>query len=191
MRFFNKYFFIGLGTGVVLTIALTVAVMYILSKIMSEEIEVRLQSPEFPNQPKIAAYGQADYRWSVLTLDSVETPLSQFRGKVVFLNFWATWCQPCVAEMPSIQSLYDSLKNENVAFLLISDEDENTVRRFMEKRFTVPVYLQKGEPPSLFRTDVIPATFILDCNGGLVFKHVGSAKWDGEPTVRFLRQLMQ
>jgi thiol-disulfide isomerase/thioredoxin len=192
MCFFNKYFFIGVGVGVVLTLVFIVAIIYVLNKMMSEKLEVTLDSPEFPSDPKIAAYGQADYRWSVWTLDGSEVALSQFKGKVLFLNFWATWCQPCIAEMPSIQSLYDSLRHENVAFLLISHEDDTIVRQFMEKkRFTFPIYLQKGESPRLFQTDVIPATFILNRDGGLVFKHVGSAKWNGEPTFRFLRRLMQ
>ena len=111
MRFFNKYFFIGLGSGAVLTIALIFLAGYILfmrTMPSPEKIEAILRPPEFPNDQQVSVYEQTD-RWSIRTLEGAEVGLSQFKGKVVFLNFWATWCKPCINEMPSIQNLYDYL----------------------------------------------------------------------------------
>ena len=117
--------------------------------------------------------------------------LSQFKGKVVFMNFWATWCRPCGAEKPTIQNLYNYLKNEDVVFLLISNEKKETVQAFVEKRkFTFPVYLYKDDLPNVLKSPGIPATFILDRDGVIVFKHVGLAKWDDESCWSFLRGLM-
>jgi peroxiredoxin len=192
MRFFNKYFFIGLGSGVVLTIVLIFAGLLVLRSLMFTpgKVQTRLPTPEFPSRQKVSVYDQAD-RWSIRTLDGNEVPFSQFKGKVVFLNFWATWCPPCVAEMPSIQNLYDSLKNEDTTFLLISHENEKTVKDFIvKKNFNMPVYLCRDGLPNVFRSRGIPATFILDRDGTIVFKHIGSAKWDSEACQNFIRGLM-
>ncbi|NVL90148.1 MAG: TlpA family protein disulfide reductase [Desulfobacterales bacterium] len=192
MRFFNKHFSIGLGSGVVLTITLIFLAGYVLVKIrsVSDRGETRSKPPDFSSYQQAAVYEQAG-SWSIRTLEGKEVPFSQFKGKVVFLNFWATWCPPCVAEMPSIQNLYDSLKDDDIAFVLIADENKRTVRNFMKKnRFTFPVYVQGKNLPDLFNTRRIPATYILDRKGIVVFNHVGSAKWDDEACLRFFRSLM-
>lgn len=190
MRFFNKYYFFGLGSGVVLTFFLLLLVTLLLIP-SPEEMEAMLEPPDFPNSSQVAVYGQTDFLWSIQTLEDMEIPLSQFKGKVVFINFWATWCGPCVSEMPNIQNLYDSLKNEGVSFLIISDENVETVRDFMEKKqFSFPVYLRGPDVPIVFESDAIPITFIIDRDGRIVLKHVGSAKWDDESSQRFLRSLL-
>ncbi len=194
MRFFNKYFFIGLASGVALTIAVIAVGGYILFTMMTVDpkmAEENLPAPDFPPTSQRSIYGQADYGWKFRTLDGKDVMLSEFKDKVVFINLWATWCKPCVYEMPSIQTLYDSLKNEEVAFLLISDETEETIRKFMaEKNYTFPVYLRSEELPTVFKTMGIPATFILSRDGAVVFKHVGSAKWDDVSSLKFIRELM-
>ena len=195
MKLFNKYFFIGMATGVVLVILIICVGGYFLYKQVSknslEQIKTELLPPSFPDKSRIAIIGQADYSWPLQTLDGRETTLSEFRDKVVFINLWATWCMPCVAEMPNIQSLYDSLKSEQVAFLVISNEPKETVKKFLnDKKFTFPVYLCNKELPGVFKTMGIPATFILSRDGSVVFKEVGSAKWDDVSSLNFLRGLM-
>lgn len=190
MRFFNKYYFLGLGSGVALTFFLLFLFAIILIP-SPEDMEAMLEPPDFPNSSQVPVYGQTDFLWSVQNLEEMEIPLSQFEGKIVFINFWATWCGPCVSEMPSIQNLYDSLKDEDLSFLLISDEDGETVRDFMEKKqFSFPVYLRGPDVPIVFESDAIPTTFIIDRDGRIVLKHVGSAKWDDESTLHFLRSLL-
>ncbi len=195
MKLFNKYFFIGMATGVLLVILIICFGGYLVYKQVSknslEQIKTELLPPSFPERTKIAIYGQADYSWPLRTLEGRETTLSEFKDKVVFINLWATWCMPCVAEMPNIQSLYDSLKSEQVAFLVISNEPKETVKKFLnDKKFIFPVYLSKKELPSVFKTMGIPATFILSRDGSVVFKEVGSAKWDDVSSLNFLRGLM-
>ncbi len=193
MRFFNKYFFIGLVAGVALIIILILFGSYIFVKKMTPDQarEIMLFTPNFPTSSERTLYGQVDYNWTIQTPDGKKVTLSEFKNKVLFINLWASWCNPCVVEMPGIQRLYDSLKNEEVAFLLISDEDESTVRHFIKnKKFNFPVYLRTGDVPNVFITRGIPATFIVDKEGAIVFKHIGFANWDDESTRSFIRSLL-
>jgi thiol-disulfide isomerase/thioredoxin len=194
MRFFNKYFFLGLASGVILVILLIPLGGYLayqlwLKSTLEEAagMHASLPPPPFPD----SSYGQMDYSGSVRALNGTEVQLSDFKGKPIYLNLWATWCQPCVAEMPSIENLYLSLKNEEVVFLVVSDENEETVQDFIENRqFTLPVYLSGEHLPEVFRPTGLPTTFIVDRSGTIVFKHVGAARWDHESSLGFLRALL-
>ena len=188
----NKKFFIGLGTGAALTIVLIFLVAYTYVRIMSvsERVETALEPPDFSNCPLSPVYEQAG-PWSIRTLEGKDIAFSQFRGKVVFLTFWATWCQDPDTEMTSIQNLYNSLKHDDVAFVLISDEHEKTIQGFMKRNdFNFPVYVLGENLPDVFNTRGIPATFILDREGRIAFKHEGSARWDDEACLKFIRGLM-
>jgi len=196
MRFFNKYFFIGLGSGIILVIGLIFLAGYLLTRAMDEPRSSKnkeapgLQPPSSFTDQRISLYEQSD-GWSVRTFEGEKVELADYKGKVVFLNLWATWCPPCVMEMPSIQNLYNSLKDEDIAFLIISKEEKETVQKFVEeKEFNFPVYLSKGKIPATIRSRSIPATIILDREGVIVFKHIGSAKWDDESCSGFLRSLL-
>ena len=135
--------------------------------------------------------GEMDYDWTLRSLDGQKLDLAATRGKVIFLNMWATWCPPCRAEMPSIQRLYDRMKDEGVVFILVSDESPERVRRFVEKeRLTLPVYTSVGQIPAVLQTPGIPATFIVSPQGKIAFKHMGAARWDDPRCVEFLRGLM-
>ena len=106
---------------------------------------------------------------------------------------WATWCGPCIAEMPSLESLYEKTKSDGIVFALVSDEDQETVNEFIQKRkFSVPVYTYKAENlPQIYRADAIPRTLIIAANGKIVFDHLGVAKWDSENTIDFLKTVSQ
>ena len=186
MRFFNKYYFFGLASGVLLTLLIVPLATHL-------ALRMRLNPGAFLSPPSFSDsyYGPMDYGWSVRTLDGTEISLSDFRGKPIYLNFWATWCTPCIAEMPSIQNLYDVLKNEKVVFLVVSDETAETVRTFMEERqFTLPAFLAMGDLPEVLRPRGLPTTFIIDPGGNVVFKHTGAVRWDDDSSVNFLRNLM-
>ena len=102
--------------------------------------------------------------------------LSALKGKRVFLNLWATWCPPCVAELPSIQSLYDKTgKLQDNVFLIVSLDDEFvTAKDFMKKKgYNFPIYEVVGNMPELFNVPGIPATFVFDKKGALNFSHIG------------------
>jgi thiol-disulfide isomerase/thioredoxin len=157
----------------------------------TEKIAAELQPPKFPDASPVSAYEQAG-RWSLITLEGAEVSLSQFKGKVVFLNFWATYCRPCVAEMPNIQNLYDFLKEDEVVFLLASHEKKETVQKFIKKNpHTFPVYIYDPEGLSdFFSLQNIPTTVILDRQGMVVCEYRGAAKWDDESCISFIRALL-
>lgn len=118
--------------------------------------------------------------------------LSEQKGKVLFINFWATWCPPCIAEMPSINKLYNRFKdNKNVVFLMV-DVDGNTKKstRFMEKKnYSLPVYNPASAIPSSILDGSIPTTLIVDKKGKIVFKHTGGADYGNEKLIKFLDDL--
>ena len=143
-----------------------------------------LEYPTLPLQPV------DPYAWSVKDLDGNEVAMAQFRRKPVFLNFWATWCPPCRAELPNVQRLYDAMKDQNVAFLLISNEAPDKVKAFLtENNYSFPCYLLDKEPPMPFRANSIPTTILLAPDGQIAFSHTGAVAWDGQRTQDFLKQL--
>lgn len=115
------------------------------------------------------------------------------KNKVIFLNIWATWCPPCVAEMPGIQSLYDKVKgNKNIAFVMLSVDQNGMekVKKFIAKKgYTFPVYLPAGSIPAAFQTQSIPTTFILSRDGAIATKHSGMADYDSPKVKEFLEGL--
>jgi hypothetical protein len=93
--------------------------------------------------------------------------------------------------MPSIQRLYDTLHDENIAFVCISAEDSDTVRKFVEKSgYTFPIYTIDGDRPEEFRTRGIPTTFLLSKDGKIAFQQVGSVKWDDQTSIDFINTLL-
>ncbi len=150
----------------------------------------QLPLPKFPDP--INGYAQADYNWSATDLTGKTIQATQWKGKVVVLNMWATWCGPCVAEMPSLQNLYNKTKDDGVVFVLISNEDQTKVSQFIQKRnFSLPVYTISENLPSAFSNDAIPKTFVISPTGKIVFEHLGGANWDDETSIKFLKSVAQ
>ena len=114
------------------------------------------------------------------------------KGKVVFINFWASWCPPCIAEMPSINSLYNKLKdNPRVLFVCVdADSDFSGSIPFMEKHhYDLPVYNMLNSVPPSFFSGTLPTTIIINPNGNIVQKHEGIANYDTIEMLNFLRSL--
>lgn len=107
--------------------------------------------------------------------------LAEFEGSVIFLNVWATWCPPCIAEMPSIQSLHDEMKEvPNVAFILVSmDEEFDRAKQFMQRRnFSMPIYHYRSRSRETYESTVIPTTYVITKDGRLAMEKRGLAKYD-------------
>jgi cytochrome c biogenesis protein CcmG, thiol:disulfide interchange protein DsbE len=124
-----------------------------------------------------------------------DVDLASQRGKVVVLNFWATWCPPCVAEMPSLERLHRALLPEGLSVVTVSaDEDEAELRRFVEERaLTLPVLKDPGGRVAggLYRTTGYPETFVLDRDGRLLEHVVGPAEWDAPERIAELRRRLE
>jgi thiol-disulfide isomerase/thioredoxin len=125
-------------------------------------------------------------------LDENQAPvdLTQYKGKVVLINNWASWCPPCIAEMPSIQNLKNNLKNENVVFIMVSYDDnpEKALRFVQKKNFDFEVFFPGEKYP--FHTASIPATFILDKNGIVVASHSGMVDFNNPEMLKKIKDLL-
>ncbi|MEP2024462.1 MAG: TlpA disulfide reductase family protein [Reichenbachiella sp.] len=124
----------------------------------------------------------ADYNFRLIGEQGNIVDFNRFKGQTVFLNFWATWCPPCVAEMPDIHDLYEKVKNENVAFVLISqDENFDKAKNFLDRKsYSFPVYQLASSLPKIFSSRSIPTTFVISPEGKIIAKHTGMAKYDTE-----------
>jgi thiol-disulfide isomerase/thioredoxin len=152
----------------------------------------RWERPQLPSGPDLPVLGRVDPGWKLETLDGQDVSFGSFQGRAVFLNIWATWCLPCVAEVPSIQDLHDALKDEGVAVVLVTQETPEAVRAFVEKKgWHVPIYLARSGVPVALQSDGIPATFLLNRRGEVLYRHIGRADWNTEDCRAFLRRLQQ
>jgi thiol-disulfide isomerase/thioredoxin len=136
----------------------------------------------------------AEYDWTVLDLDDKPVSFSKFKGKTIFLNFWATWCPPCVGEMPSIDRLARDrrLQGKSVEFLCVSmDDDAEKVRRFLKGKELTMTFLrvQNGKVPKVFQSDGIPMTFLIAANGRIAASELGAGDWDEPGIVQFILKL--
>jgi len=103
--------------------------------------------------------------------------LSKQKDKVVFLNFWATWCAPCKIEIPELIALYNRYKTEGLLVLGIALDKENAVKRFAQNNgISYPVLIGNEKIAKDYRIQGIPATYIIDKKGKIAFYHVGFAK---------------
>ncbi len=134
-----------------------------------------------------------DYNFKLKNIDGSTISFNELKGKVVFMNIWATWCAPCIAEMPNIQNLYEKMDSSKVAFVMLStDQSEEKVNNFIDRKgFTFPVYLAASNVPSEFRVPSIPTTFVFSKEGKIVSKNVGMANYDKKSFIKFLNELME
>lgn len=117
-------------------------------------------------------------------------PLSDLKGKVIFMNLWATWCPPCVAEMPSINELHQEMGDE-VAFVMLSlDRDFKKAVSFKkEKNYQLPIYTAASQLPSMYRSSAIPVTYVIDADGNLALTHKGMGSYNTNKFKNFLKGL--
>lgn len=125
--------------------------------------------------------GQQAPDFTVKDENGRQIKLSDYRGRLVFLNFWATWCGPCVQEMPEMELMNKTFKDRKFQMLAVSvDIDWNTVKKFnQEHRLTFPSYLDPGQQIARgqYKCTGFPETFIIDANGSVIKHVIGPARW--------------
>ncbi|TVR02454.1 MAG: TlpA family protein disulfide reductase [Spirochaetaceae bacterium] len=130
-------------------------------------------------------------------IDSLEGPsrsLADYRGRIVFLNFWATWCPPCVEEMPSMQRLADILEPEGLAMVAVNvQEDPSLVKQFMNTHgLSFEVLLdRRGQVGQSYAVRGLPTTVILDRTGAIMARKVGFAYWDTDEMIDLFRAILE
>ncbi|MEM9895376.1 MAG: TlpA disulfide reductase family protein [Bacteroidota bacterium] len=142
-------------------------------------------------QPKIAKVTKnASYAFRLETMEGEIVDFSNFKGDIIFLNFWASWCPPCLAEMPDIHDLYEK-HHENVSFIMISlDKDRQKAKDYVSrKEYDFPVYFLASKLPRNYSVSSIPTTYLLDQEGKIIVEKQGMAKYDTKKFNNLLRDL--
>jgi peroxiredoxin len=127
-------------------------------------------------------------------LNGERIQLKTFKGKMIFLNFWATWCGPCKEEMPSMEALYQKFKEKDFVFLTVAVDygGAKRVKEFIEKqRYQFPVIVDPaGKTLDLFEINKIPSTLIIDKKGRIIGRAIGPRNWNSPEVVSLLNQTL-
>ena len=167
------------------------------NSIAISNVQAIMEPPELkvPN-PKDMDVTLVDFDVNLLQFEDLngsQFSLRDFKGKTLFINYWATWCNPCLAEMPSMVELYNQYKdNQDIVFLYLSKENRNTIIDYLPKDeilSQLPLYKIISDD-ELFSTRGIPTTFIVDSSGEVVVKDVGSAIWNDQSVIDYLNNIL-
>ncbi|MBU4538674.1 MAG: TlpA family protein disulfide reductase [Weeksellaceae bacterium] len=178
MTFLRKNLFYIIAAGII-------AILYLFPS-----VKLKLKDMLFP----VAAIENAitlkdeDLDIQLKGINVPSTNLKNFKGdKLIFLNFWGTWCPPCREEWPTIQKLYDS-KKQKIDFVLIAMQDEEAaVLKFMkDNQYTAPVYIAQSPITNNVLPKVFPTTFLLDKNGRILLKEDASKDWNSKSVHEFI-----
>ena len=126
-------------------------------------------------------------RFDFEDLDGNKINWEDTNGKLVFVNFWATWCKPCIREMPSISEANIQLKNEGVMFIVASDEDVQKIQKFESKHHYSFSLVHTNT--SVFDLDIqaLPSTLIINENGEIVFNEIGARDWSSDKSIALIK----
>ncbi|MBO3098643.1 TlpA family protein disulfide reductase [Gelidibacter pelagius] len=159
--------------------------------LMNPNVKDITQVGESENDMAIASeFEKADFSLKLMDRDGNITSLEALKGKVIFMNFWATWCPPCIAEMPSIDKLHKDMGDE-VAFVMLSlDQDFELAKAFDKRKgYNMPIYAPASNLPPMYQSSAIPTTYVIDAKGNLALTHKGMADYNDEGFKKFLRSL--
>lgn len=133
----------------------------------------------------------SSYNWKLKDLDGNTFDFSDSKGKVTLVNIWATWCPPCIAEMPSIQALSDDYKDK-ISIVLVSKEKQGVLKNFLKKEdYQLQVYTPITTFPKTFKVWSIPRTFLLDKEGNIIIDESGAANWNSEQVRNTIDELLK
>ena len=148
--------------------------------------EIKQENANSNVAPAITAFSVQDSAGQIFSTNDL-------KGKVVFINFWATWCPPCRAEMPSLNQLYTRLKDDQRFVFLFVSEDDNLAKAkeyLTQKSFSIPLYSRSSNLPNEVFDGTLPTTIVLNKEGQLVMKHEGLAGYNTEAFIEQLKALL-
>jgi len=131
---------------------------------------------------------------TVTALNGSRQKLSDLKGKVVMLNFWATWCPPCREEIPSLMNLNKMMEGKPFQMLAVSIDEggKADVEKFFSRSgFSLPAYTdQDRKAAAIYGVTGVPETFLIDTKGNIVKKVIGPLKWDDAEVVAYITKMM-
>jgi len=179
---------------IILIAAAAFAAFFILPQ--SAEAQVSADAARLLRSARIQVLNQSTVPqdFNLQFLAGGNTALSSYKGKVVILNFWATWCPPCRSEMPSMETLYQRFKDEGLEILAVNlGESADTVRQFIQNnKYTFPVPMDtNNRVGTLYGVEAIPTSYILDREGKIIARVVGAIHWDTPQTIAAFDALLK
>lgn len=120
------------------------------------------------------------FQYTVTNLQGDTKSISVGKGKVTFISYWATWCPPCIAELPGIQELFKDY-GDKVNFILLTQEEPERVQRFITKKdYELPIYFPQMQAPEILQENSIPTNYVIDATGKIIIKETGAADWNSK-----------
>lgn len=160
---------------------------------LKEVIEAPKLEPPSSQEMEVSTIDFESNMLQFSDLDNNIFNIQKFKGKNLFINYWATWCNPCLAEMPYMVELYEKYKNEkDIIFLFLSREELKTIKNYIPKDENLqklPLYKIITDD-EFFATSGIPTTFIIDSSGEVLVKDLGTAFWNDKSVFTFVDSLI-
>jgi thiol-disulfide isomerase/thioredoxin len=181
-----KKFWFGFLAGIGFSFIILMVLGYFLGKMAGLD-EESLSVPALKNS-KSEALTNFNLRLRDLKADTIFDE-KRFYKKIVFLNFWEYWCQPCKKELPSIQKLYNHTKDTNIVFAIISTEKPEITRMSKEVLESELPFYTLNIIPDVFKGEVVPRTYIIGKKGNIIVKEIGAVRWDNEKAVALIDSL--
>jgi thiol-disulfide isomerase/thioredoxin len=154
------------------------------------KVMLHLRRPSIESDVSSYQLKDSDYIWDIRTLAGENFNSETLKGEVIFLNFWGTYCPPCIAEMPEIEGIYEDY-GDSVKFILISAEEPAKVKSFLDSReLKLSSYIGGRNMPEVFQVRSIPTTFIISRDGKIVSRKIGAADWDSRATRKVFDELL-
>ncbi len=147
---------------------------------------------ELSNEEK-AEVGYLAPNFSLINLKGNRESLNDHRGKVILINFWATWCVPCRIEMPSLEKLYRRFRSQGFTVLAVSIDKAGGVEKFIEERkLSFPILIDKeGKAERLYQSHTIPITYVISRSGHITAKVDGAKNWASPETLEAVEFLLK
>lgn len=171
-----------------------VGVLFLLILIPSTRAYI-LRAVLFP--PKVATESGLpkmqvdDYQLVLEDLEGNTINLSSYSDKTIFVSFWATWCPPCIAEMPSIQKLTNSYGDQLPTFLITTEDREKVIAFLNENNYKLPVYFQKSQAKGILNINSYPSSFLISSNSEIIIHKTGAANWNSASFKRKLDLILK
>jgi len=153
-------------------------------------IRATLFRPKMETRDAAVIMKQQEYQLMLEDLKGNQVNLADYSDKTVFISFWATWCPPCRAEMPSIQKLYNAYGDKLNVFLITTEEKDKVQKYLDESGYDLPVYFQKSAAYGVLNIQSYPTSYLISAEGEILIQKKGAADWNSRSFRKKLDELL-